>query len=278
MDIEIEKVVNKRTGLGAGIGAIVGFFFGGGPVGATVGALVGGALAGAAPKSTKGVMTPKRKLLFESAMSTAKTADYLRGLAEAFENEGFKAEAIMLRKRATLREMPANLRDARREVFRKMMACDDPEEIDKCAEVFAGEAQTDAAKSLRDHAEAVRAAHEAGKSSTPLPDEKMLGTFAEKLGKAIMHFGPESEEAKSAAGNFVQARGMSPSEASIAEVIAAAMAELSDEVSSGQAQEASAQAQESERPSGTLPSAPSEEAASTDSEIPITEDAPEAAS
>jgi hypothetical protein len=223
--MDVKDLVNGRTGLGGGIGAIVGFFFGG-PIGSGVCALMGMAIANVTPSNRKGVMTPKRQLIYESAIASTKSPDDLRALADAFDGEGLKPWAEMLRKRAALRELPQATRNARRAVFREAMASDNPDGIDKTAESFEHEGAVDAAKALRDHANAVRAAHSAGKSAKPMADGQMLDSFADKLAKALIHFGPASEQAKSAAANFVRARGGSPNEANVSEVIAIAHSEL----------------------------------------------------
>ena len=224
MNLTVEKVVNKRTGLGAGIGSIVGFFFGG-PVGAAAGAVVGGAIANISPASRRGEMTPKRKIAYEEAMASTDPA-YIRGVADAFAGEGLKAPATMLHKRAKLRSLPANIQEARKNAFREMMASDQPEEIERMATAFEGESSTDSAGAMREHAEAVKAAHEAGKSAKPLPDDKMLEGFADKLAKALLHFGPHSRHTRSAAANFVRGRGIEATDATVMETVTACAEEL----------------------------------------------------
>ncbi len=210
-------MVNTRTGVGVGIGALVGFAFGG-PLGAAIGAAIGGGVAHASGDAPKGVMTPKRKLIFAKAMSSIKEPEELLKLADAYEGEGLRAEARALRKRAKLRELPLEVKDKRRIAFRKCMACDNPDLILKIAKAFQDEGALDAAKSLRDHSEAVRAAHAAGKSAKSMAGGS-VAQFADKLGKALIHFGPTSNQAKTAARNLIQARGKTPTDALIVEVI-----------------------------------------------------------
>ena len=212
-----KEVVNTRTGVGAGIGAVMGFLFAG-PMGAGIGALVGGGVAHSTGNTQKGVLTPRRKLIFSRAMESIKDPVELEKLATAFHGEGLVTEAAALKKRAALRKLPTNAKEKRRAAFRKAMASDDPEIISAVAEAFKSEGALDAAKALKDHADAVRAAHAAGKSSKPLTGGSQA-QFADKLAKAIIHFGPESKQAFAAAGNLVQARGKQASEVLIREVI-----------------------------------------------------------
>jgi hypothetical protein len=209
--------INARTGVGAVIGGVVGFAFGG-PLGAGLGMLIGGGVAHASNDAPKGVMTPKRQLIFSKAMESMKEPEELCKLADAYEGEGLRAQAIALRKRAKLRELPLEVKDKRRIAFRKSMACDDPDLILKIAKAFQDEGAYDAAKSLKDHAEAVRAAHAAGKSAKSMA-RGSVSQFADKLGKALIHFGPASNQAKTAARNLISARGKTPSDDLIAEVI-----------------------------------------------------------
>jgi hypothetical protein len=219
------EVISTRTGIGAGIGAFLGFAFGG-PIGAGIGAVVGGGIAHASTgDETKGVLTPRRKLIYKRAMETVSDPDEIRTLAKAFEEEGLRGQAEMLRKRAKLRELPLSKQETRRIAFRKSMACDDPDVILKMALAFQDEGALDAAKALRDHAEAVQAAHAAGKSAKPMVGGS-ISAFADKLGKALVQFGPESNQAKSAARNLIQARGKTPTEALITEVIRIAVEAL----------------------------------------------------
>ena len=136
IEMELNKdMVNPRTGIGALIGAGVGFVFGG-PLGAGIGGLVGAGVAHASGDAPKGVMTPKRQLIFTKAMESMKEPEELCKLADAYEGEGLRIQATALRKRAKLRELPLEVKDKRRIAFRKCMACDDPDLIVKIAKAF----------------------------------------------------------------------------------------------------------------------------------------------
>ena len=224
--MKTEDILNKRTGIGATIGGLIGFFLGGGPLTGGIGAVVGGAIANVAQPTHKGVMTPKRSIIYKAAITSTKDPDELRRLADAFEAENLKPWAEMLRKRAALRELPPDIREARKNVYRKALCSDSPEEIETAAKLFENEGAADAAKGLRDHADAVKAAHAAGMSTKPMADGKMIEKFAEKLMKAIVSFGPDSDHAQSAAANFVAARGMQPTPQNVRETIAACAAEM----------------------------------------------------
>lgn len=217
------EIVNTRTGVGAGIGALIGFICAG-PPGAAIGLLVGGGVAHAS-NDGKGVMTPKRQLIYTRALESVKAPADLKKLADAFAGEGLETEAMMLRRRAALRELPQETKEKRRAFFRKGMSSDNPDVIDQVASAFEGEGALDAAKALKDHSEAVRAAHLAGASTKPLP-EKSQQDFADKLAKALVHFGPESVQARAAAKNLVAARGKQPTDALVTEVIRLATASL----------------------------------------------------
>lgn len=212
-----KEVVNTRTGVGAGIGALIGFAFAG-PMGAGVGALIGGGVAHASDNPQKGVMTARRALIYKTAMETIKDPIELNKLAVAFASEGLSGEASMLRKRANLRGLPPDTQEKRRAFFRKAMASDNPDLIVKVAAEFEAAGSIDAGKTLRAHAEAVRAAHAAGKSAKPMAGGSQA-QFADKLAKALIHFGPDSGQAKQAAANLIRARGKAPSEALVGEVI-----------------------------------------------------------
>jgi len=271
--MDVEKIVNKKTALGTGIGAIVGFFFGG-PVGGAAGAALGGLIANVkAPQ--RGQMTPKREMAFQTAMAST-DPNYIKGVADAFAGEGFDAHAALLRKRSALRSMPPHIQEVRKNAYRQMMASDNPDQIRHVAATFEGEGSTDAAANLMAHADAVTAAHAAGKSTKPLPDDKMLEGFADKLAKALLHFGPHNPNTKSAAANFIRARGMEVTEGTVTATIEATAAELGvdmraaapppqgEEVvadAGGTPTEAPPEALASnERPSGTVASAPAVDA------------------
>ena len=226
----MEDILNKRVGLGAGIGGLVGFLFGG-PVGGGVGALAGGMLAKMSPKAKRGEMTADRETTYREAMNNEKaTPEELEELAEVFKSEGLVAEAEMLLGRASLRRLPPEILEQRKAIYRKAMTSDNPEEIREFASSFDAGHAFKGAESLRKHAEAVEAAHVAGKSCKPMEDTKAIDLFGAKLAKAISHFAPESDEVKSAARNFNRARGAAVTDEEIDKVIKGALSELEEAV------------------------------------------------
>jgi hypothetical protein len=237
----MEDILNKRVGLGAGIGGLVGFLFGG-PVGGGVGALAGGMLAKMSPKAKRGEMTADRETTYREAMGKEDaTPEELEELATVFKAEGLLAEAEMLLGRASLRRLPPEILAQRKEIYRKAMTSDNPEEIREFASAFDAGHAFKGAESLRKHALAVEAAHEAGKSAKPMADTKEIDVFGAKLAKAITHFAPDSDEVKSAARNFNRARGAPVTDEEIDKVIKAAVSEL-DEATKEEAAKAPAAA------------------------------------
>jgi hypothetical protein len=108
---------------------------------------------------TRGVMTPDRTDLFQSALSSAvlTPANYER-LATAFEQQGLPSEAMLLRKRARLRGMSPEEKETRKSIFRKALACQDPDAVERVAAVYEAQGATGSAKRLRECAIGLRTA------------------------------------------------------------------------------------------------------------------------
>jgi hypothetical protein len=251
--------INSRTGTGAGIGAILGFMFFGGPIGGALGSLVGGAIAHTTKSQPKGVMTAARRLVFVRAMESVKSPTALRELSTAFANEGLIDEATLLAKRAATRELPPAAQNERRAIFRKAMASDNPDGVREVAAKFAAAGSIDAARLLRDHAAAVEAAHAAGRTTRAVTPQQ-LDAFAEKLAKAIAHFGADSRQARSAAKNLISAQGKVVSDAAVKDLIAIATGVLDEDAKAMADAEAAAtaeqeRAQESKAPVENVASA-----------------------
>lgn len=217
-------LLNSRNGVGAAIGGTVGFFMAG-PMGAGLGALLGGAVAHASQDTQfAGEMTPARRIIFAKAMESISDPKELRALADAFASQGLKAEAEMLKKRAALRELPEEKQLAYRDAFRRAMASDDSEAIETLSDAFLHAGALRAARALKDHANAVRAAKSAATTKAP---QANLEDFAEKLGQAVAHFGPESQQATSAARLFIQAQGKQVTKDLVDQTISAAVSVVS---------------------------------------------------
>lgn len=227
------QILNTKTGVGAGLGGALGFFFMGGPVGGALGALVGGLVGNAASRGVAGfssepaqkMMTPKMRAIYVRAVERMADPQSLRNMADAYAKEGFHGEAILLRERANSRELPEAAQEIRREAFRKAMSSDNAPAIENLANEFLRKGCFKTYATLKAHAEAVRAAHAAGESANAQGVE-LLGAWAQKLSLALKHFGPGSQQARSAARNLIRARGMRATEAGVQETIALAMAAL----------------------------------------------------
>jgi hypothetical protein len=215
---KVKEAANANTGLGVALGAVMGAVFGGIP-GAVIGGTVGGAIAHAAPRiQPRAEMTLKLRLLFEKAMTSTNDPGELRQLAAAFEREGYRVQARLLRARAELRELPEEEKELRRKAIARAMASDNVDAIEEMAAIFQDCCALDAAKALHLHAAAVRAAVAAGQSAKPVAPD-MVAAFTAKLTQAIAHFGKTSAQAQSAAANLLRAQGKTPDESSVAETI-----------------------------------------------------------
>jgi len=115
-------------------------------------ALAGGAAYKKHRDSKKPRLSAEREKCYLAALKTLKEPDKLRSLADSFEKEGFKNEASMLRKRATLREMPPDQKAARREAFKKGMKSKNAAAIETLAASFESQGATGAASALRTYA------------------------------------------------------------------------------------------------------------------------------
>jgi hypothetical protein len=97
-------------------------------------------------------LTPARKVVYEAALQSVKDPIELRKLADVFDEVELTDEAEVLRKRAQLRELPAEIQDKRRDAFRKAMSCLDPVKVIECADAFSECACFSAASNLRKYA------------------------------------------------------------------------------------------------------------------------------
>lgn len=120
-----------------------------------IAALAGGAFFTSSGKPEKGVMTPERQLIFETALNEIKDVNKLKALAKAFREQGLEPQAIMLDKRAKLRELSPEVKNARKATFRKAMASANPEAVRAIAHAFDMEGATGAANALRAYADSL---------------------------------------------------------------------------------------------------------------------------
>lgn len=118
---------------------------------------VGGLLLLAYKKSaSKGVLSPKRQEVYESALETLTDPDKLRELAVTFEKEGLPIEANMLRKRADLRGQSPATKAERAKAYDKGMKSNDIPGIERLADAFESLTATGAASQLRKRAAMLR--------------------------------------------------------------------------------------------------------------------------
>lgn len=118
-----------------------------------------GGLAVKSWKDNRANRIPKRTLTQERADLLNRTLnttnlppEEIRKVAAAFGAEGFKDEEKLLIKRAALRELPQEVKQARREVFRKAMRSTDKQKVMQIADVFEREGSVGSANSLRKYA------------------------------------------------------------------------------------------------------------------------------
>lgn len=132
-----------------------------------IGGLVG--VSWWAQKHRKGGMTAERKILLDTLINTPQTPATLKTMADAFEKQGLKPQAEMLRKRAALRELPDDVKERRKQVFRDAMASQDPAAVLKVAAAFDKEGYTGNAAALRTYAAGLKKAAAAAPKTTAAP-------------------------------------------------------------------------------------------------------------
>lgn len=77
----------------------------------------------------------QRRVIYEAALNS-KDPVALRELSAAFRKEGCNIEADQLDKIVARCELPLDVKMARRDVFRKLMACTNPVQVREAAIVF----------------------------------------------------------------------------------------------------------------------------------------------
>lgn len=122
------------------------------PVAIAVAGLTGAAVYRKRKSVPVGVLTPDRERIYTQAMNTLADPAGLRQLAAAFENAKLFSHAEMLRKRAALRELPDDVKKARRDAFKSVMASTDKKAVLAFAQKMQDEGCTGAAAKLRERA------------------------------------------------------------------------------------------------------------------------------
>jgi hypothetical protein len=139
--------------------------------------LVGGAAYAAKRHDkipAKGVLTPERQVIFETALNDVKEPEKLRALAQCFTEQGLVNEGRILEKRAKLRELAPEIKEARRDAYRAGMESKDPVAVDNLASAFEKEGAVGAAQNLREYAAALREEYggsgvPSGNAAAPIP-------------------------------------------------------------------------------------------------------------
>jgi hypothetical protein len=125
-----------------------------------------------------GVMTAEREDLFRNAMAHCADPTKLVKLAEVFKQEGLKAEAYALKKRAEWRGRSEDVRAQHSAIFEKAIKSENALAILSVAAAFEDMTATIKAKQLRDRAQALneqalkREAEQAAEAAKPKPVEK----------------------------------------------------------------------------------------------------------
>ena len=145
------------------------------------------ALAGTAfimaKKPAPGVMTPDRQSILDTALTSKDIEpDKLRALAKVFAGNGLPLQADLLEKRAKLRELPPDVKEARKAAFRAAMESTNPAGIRVVADAFQNEGATGAAAALRTRAFDLEhpSAAQSVAASVPVQAPTNTGTVAEQ--------------------------------------------------------------------------------------------------
>lgn len=109
-------------------------------------------LARARSKAQREARTPERMATYRVALVSVRSPEKLIELATAFDEVGLAEEAENLRGRAALRSAPPELQEARKKVFRRLMACRDPAKVVEGANAFSKVKCFAAAADLRKYA------------------------------------------------------------------------------------------------------------------------------
>lgn len=145
-------------------------------------------------RKNRGEMTPERLKIFNAAISGAlKNPASLDKLASAFSGEGLHEQAKILRQRATLKRLPAAVKQARSDVWRKAVASKNKAGILKVAAAYDREGCTSAAMRLREIAsglpdvipEPEEARAEPTVSDEVSPEDVESTAVAEETGEAV---------------------------------------------------------------------------------------------
>ena len=82
-----------------------------------------------AVKDRRGVLTPEREKTFKAAMESIAEPEKLRTLADAYEKVGLPEYADMLRKRASLRTLPKEVKDEYKQAVQTALSSTDKDAV-----------------------------------------------------------------------------------------------------------------------------------------------------
>jgi hypothetical protein len=145
---------------------------------------IGAAIWFAFKKQTRthfGVLTPERKEVYANALEFLQDPLRLNKMADEFQGEGLKIEALMLRKRAEWRSRTPEQCKAHDEIFRKGMASTNVHGILEVAKAFESLTATIKAQMLRKHAAEVQLANEAAAQSVMSEVAERDGDLTDKM-------------------------------------------------------------------------------------------------
>lgn len=122
-------------------------------------------------KLEKGVLTPERQMIYDTAMKDVRDSEKLRNLAKTFREQGLPTHADMLEKRANLRDMPKHVKQERRDIFKMAMKSSNANAVRTLANAFEKQGAAGSAASLREYAASipVKAATTAPIPIQPIP-------------------------------------------------------------------------------------------------------------
>ncbi len=116
-----------------------------------------------------GEMTAERDRIYRECLSGRVTVEQMRSIASAFERARCFPQARMLRLRIGLEELPEEIKEVRKETFRRCMASTNRDGILRVADAYEREGATSSAAKLRAHAERLPKPDEIQPIVTPPP-------------------------------------------------------------------------------------------------------------
>lgn len=105
-----------------------------------------------ARQAKQGELTPTRRKIYHAAMSKLEDPAKLKELAGEFDKAGLRSYGEMLRKRANLRALPADVKAIRRKVFKEMLVSKDKDAVLRVAQAYENEGAWGNAQALRTYA------------------------------------------------------------------------------------------------------------------------------